>query len=159
MPGLCNYLVPFFQFLTAHTGVELPDNRTGCLSPSSVGEQVGLLGGGANTHQLGCFIIAACYHHCCLDFWLINYHQVATVLHFARLTASRYAPSAVGSLIPSAKTVKRQNRKRNKTEQKLKHSPFSYCISMHHTENSSFKTLDKMMILCALHGSKYTYTR
>ena len=28
VPGSCNYLVPFFQFLTAHTGVELPDNRT-----------------------------------------------------------------------------------------------------------------------------------
>ena len=48
---------------------------------------VELLGAGANTHERSCFIVAACYHHCSLDFWLINYHQVAAVLHCVRLTA------------------------------------------------------------------------
>ena len=44
-----------FQFLTARdTG-----QQNGCLSPSSVGEPVGPLGEGANTHQLSCYITAA----------------------------------------------------------------------------------------------------
>ena len=93
-----------FQFLTAHKGVELPDNRTGCLSPSSVGEWVGPLKVGANTYQLGCFIIAACYHHCCLDFWLINYYQ--------RSCCSPWCASyqRLKNLIPSVKSVNSQHK-------------------------------------------------
>ena len=100
----------FSVFKSTNTGVELLDNRMGCLSPPSVGERVGPLGAGANTHQLGCFIIAAFYHHCCLDFLLINYHKH---IHFSPCCAShellRKPPSAVRSLNSSGKSVNSQH--------------------------------------------------
>ena len=32
----------------------------------------GPLGAGADAHKCGCFIIAACYHHCCDAAWIFD---------------------------------------------------------------------------------------